>query len=324
MKQQIDNLIANLLLDEGEVFLPKVGTLILYRHATKRLSSSKMQRSFRELRLTAEKRGVNIALHIAKIASISEERATDIYTEWFEQSMRNEVLSIGGVCIIKDGKIETDNTFENMANPKGRNVIEINPRPNYLIYILLGVLIGLILGAYGFYHYASGSFDNMLKGQTIIPTSEVLTEASSEKTTPAEADVVAEPATTTEQPADEVEKGAKDVVEQTTEQTTEPMAVESAESKAEPSAKAEITKLKRGYSYAVWGVYRELKNAEEAIEWLSEKFPDLKGNIYRHGERYYMVTLFEYPSRSKCQQKVAAWKREHRNSSRNVWVHTQS
>lgn len=327
MKQQIDKLIANTLLDEDEAYLPKVGTLILYRHATKRLSSTKLQPSYRELKFTSEERGVNIVMHISKVANVSAERASDIYNEWFEQSLRNDVLTIGGVCTIQKGRVDSDNTFENMINPKGREIAKINPRPNYILYILLGMLVGFVLGAYGFYHYANGSFDNLLKGQSIIPTSEVLMGTPSEVVTPIEKEVVAEPTTATEQPTEEVkeeeEQTTEPAVEQPAESTTEPVAEPTVQPTSEPTAKPEIAKLEKGYSYAVWGVYRELKNAEEAIEWLAEKLPDTKGCIYRHGKKYYMVTLFEFPSRSQCQQKVAAWKKEHRNSSRYVWVHTQ-
>ena len=89
MKQQIDNLIANKLLDGEEVYLPNIGSLILYRHPAKRLSSKKLQRPYHELRLTSEERGVNILVLISKIAGVDEERASDIYTEWLTQSQRN-------------------------------------------------------------------------------------------------------------------------------------------------------------------------------------------------------------------------------------------
>ena len=85
MKQQIDNLIANTLLDEKEVYLPNIGSLILRRNSAKRLSSKKLQRPYYELTFTSEERGVNIVLLISKVANVSEERAADIYAEWLEQ-----------------------------------------------------------------------------------------------------------------------------------------------------------------------------------------------------------------------------------------------
>ena len=78
MKQEVDKLIVNLLLDEGEVYLPNVGTLILRREPSKLLSNRLLQRPYRELRLTKEERGGNIVFHIARVAGISQERASDI------------------------------------------------------------------------------------------------------------------------------------------------------------------------------------------------------------------------------------------------------
>jgi hypothetical protein len=105
MKQQIDKLIANALLDEGEVYLPGKGSLILRRHAAKLLSSSKLQTPYRELTFTPEERGTSLITLISKIANVSEERASDIFNEWISQSTRvqsptRNTLVIYGVATI--------------------------------------------------------------------------------------------------------------------------------------------------------------------------------------------------------------------------------
>ena len=219
MKQQIDNLIANTLLDEGEVYIPGKGSLILRRHAAVRLSSKKLQTPYRELTFTAEERGINLVALISKVANVPEERASDIFTEWLSKSSRvqsptRRSLIIGGVCTIttfevdyrstndsyrgEKSTITTDQTFENMANPKGRKVKKVNPRPKYFIYILLGLLLGTALGVGGTYFYVNGSFDELLQKQSIIPTSDVLKVAKAEvEPIKPEAEVIEEPATDT-------------------------------------------------------------------------------------------------------------------------------
>ena len=289
MKQQVDNLIANTLLDEGEVYLPEVGTLILVRHAAKLLSKKELQRPYRELRLTKEQRGVSITTHISTITGVSAERASDIYAEWLAQSLRNNILQINGLCSIEDGKIMTDKTFEDMANPNGRGTVKINPRTNYFIYIIAGVCMGFALGIAGYVLYSNGTLDNLFAKQKIAPASEAFESMAVEATQPTE-EVVA-------------------VVEQPIEEVSAP---------AEPS----IAPMQKGMSYAVWGVYNELKNAENALNWLATRIPEIEStNIYDYDGRY-MVALCEVTSRSECGHKVSVWKVEHK-SCKSVWVYTR-
>ena len=296
MKQQIDFLIANTLLDEGEVYLPEVGTLILYRHAAKLLSRKELQRPYRELRLTKEQRGESLLSHISKIASVSEERALDIYAEWLVQSLRNRVLTINGLCVVENNNIiATDKTFELMANPNGRGVVKINPRTNYFIYIIAGLCMGFALGIAGYVLYTNGTIDNLLAKQKVAPASKAFESIAEEATQPAE-QIIA-------------------VVGQPTEEDVTPVAEVIAP--IEPA----ILPMQKGSSYAVWGVYNELKNAEDAMSWLATKFPDIEANIHQYDARY-MVALCEVASRSECGRKVSAWKAQSK-SFKNVWVYTR-
>ena len=301
MKQQIDLLIANALLDEGEVYLPEVGTLILYRHAAELLSKRELQRPYRELRLTKEQRGESLLSLISQVASVSEERVADIYAEWLAQSLRNNVLTISGICLIERDKITTiDKTFEDMANPNGRGRIKVNPRTNYFIYIIAGLCMGFALGIAGYVLYTNGTFDRLLAKQTIAPASEAF-----DSVTEAPAEVIEPVAEVVEQPA----KQSVVVAEQPVEEV---VAV---------AAQPAIVPMQKGSSYGVWGVYNELHNAEDAKAWLATKFPEIEANIYQYDARY-MVALCEVSSRSECGRKVTAWKAQSK-SFNNVWVYTR-
>ncbi len=294
MKQQVDNLIANTLLDDGEVYLPDIGTLILYRQAAKLLSSKELQRPYRELRLTKEKRGNSITAYISHITGVSAERASDIYAEWLAQSLRNGVLTINGLCTIEGSKIMTDKTFEDMANPKGRGTVKVNPRINYFIYIVAGLCMGFALGIAGYVLYTNGTLDNLFAKKSIAPASEAFES------------VVEEPS----QPVESVVETVKAVEQTTTEQ------------EVEQSTEPTILPMQKGSSYAVWGVYNELKNAEDALNWLAAHIPEIEGaNIYDYDGRY-MVALCEVASRSECGRKVSAWKAQHK-SCKSVWVYTR-
>ena len=294
MKQQVDNLIANTLLDEGEVYLPEVGTLILYRHAAKLLSKRELQRPYRELRLTKEERGESITAYISHIASVSAERASDIYAEWLAQSLHNNILTINALCTIEGNKIVTDKTFEDMANPKGRGTVKVNPRTNYLIYIIAGLCMGFALGIAGYVLYTNGTLEHLFAKKSVAPASEAFES------------VAESPSQSTEPVVEVVEQ----VVEQTTEQVVE------------QSVEPTILPMQKGSSYAVWGVYNELKNAEDALNWLATRIPEIESaNIYEYDGRY-MVALCEVASRSECGRKVSAWKAEHK-SCKSVWVYTR-
>ena len=303
MKQQIDNLIANTLLDEKEIHLPSVGTLILARQAAKMLSKKSIQPPFHQLRYTSEERGVSIISCISQVASISAERATDIYEEWLSQSYRNGVLTINGVCIVEKGNVTTDNTFENMANPKGRNAIKVNPRTNYLIYIIAGLCVGFAVGIAGYVLHSNGAFDNLLATEKVAPPSEAF-----ENTT--------EQVATTTEPTTEVVEIAP-ATEQSIEQVVEQSQPEEVTTISGPI----ILPMQSGSSYAVWGVYDELKNAESAKNWLAVKYPEIDANIYQYDARY-MVALCELPTRSECGRMVSAWKAQSKSFS-SVWVYTR-
>ena len=375
MKQQIDNLIANTLLNEGELYLPGKGSLILGRHAAVRLSSKKMQPPYRELAFTSEERGTSLITLISKVANVSEERASDIFTEWLSKSSRvqsptRRTLIISGVCTITTYEVEsrstkesyrgeksiitTDQTFENMANPKGRKAKSVAPRPKYFIYIMAGVIVGIALGVSSTYFYVNGTFDELLSNQTIIPTSEQLksttekvatitvqdvepvikptiepieavsevlaSEANTENNTEATTEPTAEPEQATEvaeQPAAVESKPA----EQVAEPIAEPIVEQPAEPIAEKPAKLEIKYTKKGYSYAVWGIFRDLDNTKKAIARLAEQHPTIECKLYHYGAQH-LLTIYEAPSRAECNSKVSEWQKKYKNFHK-VWVHTQ-
>lgn len=301
MKQQIDNLIANTLLDEKEVYLPNIGSLILRRNSAKRLSSKKLQRPYYELTFTSEERGVNIVLLISKVANVSEERAADIYAEWFEQSKRNDVTTIEGLCSIKDRVVTTNEAFEAMANPHGRDVKKIKPRSSYRVFVIIGFLLGVAIGA-ATAPFLSDIYSENLTDKEDVPTT---VQVENEEVKPIE---------------EAVQQSDSLIVELVEQQPVEPI-VEQTEAPTENTAAEPRLKVKTGKSYAVWGVYDELANAERYLLWLKERFPKIKAEIYCYDARY-MVALCETSSREACNKKVAAWKKQYK-SFKNVWVYTR-
>ena len=154
--------------------------------------------------------------------------------------------------------------------------------------------MGFALGIAGYVLYTNGTLDNLFAKQKIAPASEAFESVAVEVAQPTEPEVAV-----VEQPIEEVAAPAEPIAE-------------------EPS----ILPIQKGSSYAVWGVYAELTNAEKAVEWLSSRIPEIEGvAIYDYDGRY-MVALCEVASRSECGRKVSAWKAEHK-SCKSVWVYTR-
>ena len=309
MKHEIDHLIANALLDEGSIYLPNVGTLILVRHAAKRLSSRRLQPPYRELRFTGEQRGVSLVEYIAQKAGVTAERAGDIYNEYVAQSMRDGVFTIEELCTISNKRVEVLQQFEDMANSNGRSVVKINPRTNYIIYAVATLCALFALGVAGYVLYLNDIFNF---GGRVAPAEEAFVAAVVEEQAPVE-QVVEQT-----EPKVEAVEVAKPTAEPT-EVVAEPV-VEVTEP-VETAVAPTILPMQRGKSYAVWGVYKELKNAEDAIGWLGEKFPSLEPKIYDYDGKY-MVALYELSPRSAVGNKVKQLKAQNK-SFKSVWVYTR-
>ena len=160
--------------------------------------------------------------------------------------------------------------------------------------------MGFALGIAGYVLYTNGTLDKLFTNKSIAPASEAFESVA-------------------EEPAQSTEQVILEVAEPTQEVTAEPIAEPVVEPSAEVSA---ILPMQKGSSYAVWGVYNELKNAKDAVEWLATHISEIEGvNIYDYDGRY-MVALCEVASRSECGRKVSGWKTQHK-SCKSVWVYTR-
>ncbi|MBR2351716.1 MAG: SPOR domain-containing protein [Alistipes sp.] len=291
MKQQIDLLIANTLLREGEISLPSIGSLILRRRAAKRLSAKRLQMPYHELCFTSEQRGVSLVALIAATAEVTAERAEAIYAQWLAQSCKDRAVTITALCRIEQGIVTTFQEFETMANPKGRGVAKINPHTNRLLYAFAALCLLFAVGIAGYTLYTNGIFDAATKRET--PKIEV-TEVVEDSTAPA---------TTTPQIAE-----------------PQPTPQVAASDELLPLDEPQVCDMKRGASYAVWGVYNERANAEAAVERLAKQYEEFNATIYIYGERY-MVALGEFTSRAACARYVEQVRARAR-SFNEVWVYT--
>jgi len=301
MTEQIDNLIFNTLAEGHDLYLPDVGSLIVRRNGAVRISSGRLMPPSTDIVFSHELRGEVIIDLIAAKSDVSQERAAEIYRQWLQHASTNGGIVIGGVGEIRNEKFITDQNFDNMANPEGRNEIRINPVANYALWSFAVLCIVFAVGVAGYIFYSEQVFsDQMGKG---VPSQTAVVENISAV------------------PVETVDAGAGEQVaaaERQPAQVAEPEPVVETEHPVE--GLNGVLPMTAGYSYAVWGVYVELVNAEDGMNTVNRRFDDIHSRIYRYGNRY-MVALYERPTRSECVRIVENLK-ERSNSFREVWVYT--
>ena len=300
MKQQIDNLIRNLLGEGHDIYLPQVGTLMVRRRPATMPSSKMVMAPYREVTFTGEQRGESLVEIIISMTDVTSERAEAIYEQWLQQVRRDDEVRIDGVGVVRQRQFEAEKSFVAYLNPQPRRSVALRPRTNYLFYLLASLCILFAIGVAGYILYSEQLFAERMEKPTLT------TEQAQEQ-----------PAKPCVAQSSESSAVAQEVVVETV-ATSEPAAQPVEETFVE---KPQILTMKTGYSYAVWGVYSELKNAEYYVGLVAERYIDLTPAIYTYNNRY-MVAVFERKSRGECAELVDRLK-ELSSAFRDMWVYTK-
>lgn len=294
---QTDNLIFNELAAKRDVCLPNVGSLIVRCTGAKRLSARRLLPPHTDILFSKESRGTSLVDTIATVAGVSQERAAAIYGQWLQNNLREGVLTIEGVGVIHENEFAADRQFDNLINPMGNKEIRIQPLTNWFVISFAVLCLLFAIGVAGYIIYSEHIFADKMEKSSVGKIAAAPTVAE-----PVVAEQpTAEPAETTQ---------TKAPVQNAAEQTT-----------ANEEQQTDILPMSVGNSYAVWGVYAELANAEEWQSRVNRRFTDLDARIYRYGERY-MVALFECNTRSECVRKAESLK-ERSHTFDEVWVYTK-
>lgn len=296
MNGEVDILIFDALAQGHDVCLPGRGSLIVCRTGARRLSSRRLSSPHTDILFSAEQRGRSVPDMIAEVSGVTPERASDIYAQWLQAAERDGVLTVGGVGELRDGKFIINEKFDDMANPEGRKTVDVRPRTNYILYSFAAVCMLFAVAVAGYVisgHFRS--FSGPVRGNSA---------SVAEQAAPA---------------VPELPAAAENAVPEET-----PQAVAEPSLPAEPvvvtEAGTEIIPMTAGNTYAVWGVYVQLANAEDAIRTLRARYDDLECGIYDYGDRY-MVALDEFSSRSECVRFVESLKGRSK-AFREVWAYT--
>lgn len=299
MKEQVDALIYNTLCKNESLWIPEVGTLIVRRVAPEQTSSKRIEAPRREVLFTGERRGLSLIDVVANAANLPEERATAICEQWHQQSLKDGVVTIGGVGTIANREFTAAPELTAALNP-AKKALKLRSRTPWGVYTFAVLCVLAAVGTALYVLYSEQLFaERMGKSELEVEAENVVTEA-----------VVPI--------ADDVQST---VVEEVAEVVDAAPAVQEAEPAVETSTLSPVAMpMSKGCSYAVWGVYSEEANATHYKALLAERYADIEPRIFEYKGRY-MVAIYETSMRSECVKLVDLLKSSDK-AFKEVWVYT--
>ncbi len=160
MVREVDKIVANLLIAEGAVSIPGVGSLRVVRRGARRISSGKIVPPCRMVEYASQPAGTSLAAAIACAAGCDAKQAQDICGRWLAQVRTEQALTIGGVGVLRQKSFTMDAAFDKLLNPQGHEPVKLRGARSghWLLWIVAAVAIVCGLGACGWILYDQMNF----------------------------------------------------------------------------------------------------------------------------------------------------------------------
>lgn len=279
MIEQVDRLIGNLLATGGEVFLPGVGSLYTERRAAQRLGGHRLLPPCRVVSFQTPQRGVSLVAEIATAAQCDPAAAQDVYDRWLTHSFVNEVLTVGGVGVLKFKNFTLEASFDQRLNPQGHEPVRVKSARGMDWVVWVGIAAILIAaGIFGYQFVAlhpAGAVEELVVEQTevdLVVVGEPTDSLSSVVTFEGEP-IASAPDVGVATPVVEVTPPA-----------------------GTPEAPASMV---GGRFYVVLGVFSTPENAARAVADALAKESSLRCGVYRFGAKY-LVSPFDASDAAAC------------------------
>lgn len=152
---EVDKIVGNLLIAEGMVFIPRVGTLHIDRRGARKLSAKRIEPPYRVVEFSSQPESVSLTKAIAQAAGCDEAASVDICNRWLEHTFKDGVLTIGGVGVLHGKSFTMDPAFDKLLNPQGHEplLIYTNRGGHWLLWTLASVAIACGIGVCGWIVY---------------------------------------------------------------------------------------------------------------------------------------------------------------------------
>lgn len=346
MVTEVNKLILNTLVEQGAVYIPNLGTLSIYRTASRKRGSKLSAPSY-SVTYTAECKATSLSDVIMTIAHIDKASAEDIVERWHKKIDADGRVVIDGVGTITNGYFSPESDLIAKLNTNNET-IRLSAKSNgsrrlWLIPLLIAALVALGLNLYLVHINREPAKQDPIIADTstdtlVVENTNVENEKVSEETTTT--DVVAETETT--EPAPEQSEASAEVAEATTTPAAEaveqvpaveatPVTEEVAPATVEQAPAPRVVEQQTQQSvaqindwrqlgarhYVIYGSYSNTTNANNAIRKILRRNPAAQCQIIRIGSLHGVAVYGSY-YRNDCE----TFKRKHRSLYKDAWIHT--
>lgn len=335
MVGEVNRLAKSLLLTEGVLRLPAVGTLRVERVAAKRLSKRSILPPHRVVTFFSQEEGEPFPEAIARAADCDRELAFTVYERWRSCVLTDGVLTIEGVGVLKQKHFTLDEVFDEQLNPQGYAPMQLHSKRRLDWAIWFGIVAILFAVGFGGYQFLQmepdieearpdrtqtvGEWHAVVEpadawsgavvaessiggGRADIPENESGSSAE-HPGSPSTGDTTGNQAPVSNEGLQTVDEGrsasgASVAIQQKTGTAEEP------------------SRLVSGRNYVVLGVFSTPENAGRAVQAAEKRIPGIRCSVYVFGEKW-MVSPFEAEDAASCSRFVT----EYNDRFSGIWVY---
>ena len=331
MVNEVNKLILNTLVEQGAVYIPNIGTLSIYRTASRKRGSKISAPSY-SVTFTTECKATSLSSVIMSVANVDEPSADDIVERWHKKLNADGRVVIEGVGTIANGYFSPDSEFIAKLNrynePIRLNGNTGNNKRLWLIPLMVAAIVALGINLYLIFTnrepkapstLVADTSTNTLAPENITTENKEVIEDS--KTTEVSTDeITSEPVIEQEEEATQATALAEEPVEPVeSEEIKEPVEEQKIEEAKVEQPVVEITDWRQlgARHYVIFGSYSNTTNANTAIRKILRRNPAAQCQIIRIGSLHGVAVYGSY-NRKDCE----VFKRQHRSLYKDAWIHS--
>ncbi len=159
MTAQIGKIITNTLLKNQAIYLPKLGSLSVSTFASK-VKSDSVTAPRRIVKFKESSEGMSIIDIIIHLSECEREVATELYNSWQESVTKDGVVEIEGVGTITNNKFTVSPQLSALLNPVNPKALALKKRKSSLMWVVLSVVGGVLVGVLANYMIKGISSDS--------------------------------------------------------------------------------------------------------------------------------------------------------------------
>lgn len=330
MVNEVNKIILNTLAEQGAVYIPNIGTLSIYRTASRKRGSKISAPSY-SVTFTTECKATSLSSVIMGIANVDKISADDIVERWHKKLSIEGRVVIEGVGTIANGYFSPDSDLIAKLNAHNET-IRLSGKSSsgkrlWLIPLIIVAFIALGLNLYLIFTdrepakqetiTANTSTNTLVAENTIVEEKAVATDSTTHDAIAESVEPATEVADTTETTITAAE--AAPIVEDVAPAEVEATPAPQIEEQQPEQTPAEITDWRQlgARHYVIYGSYSNTTNANNAIRKILRRNPAAQCQIIRIGSLHGVAVYGSY-NRNDC----AIFKRQHRSLYKDAWIYT--